>query len=192
MARAVADSALARAVNDPAAFGEFYEANAKQLVVFFTRRILDAEMAVDLTAETFAQAFVGRRSFRGQTHDSAQAWLYAIAHRQLARYLRKGYADRRMRDRLGLELPAADADELRRIEQLAGTEELRRALAHSLEALPADQRRALQLRIVDERPYPEVASEMAISEQAARARVSRALRALRSVLAPLAEGGDLA
>lgn len=42
---------------DPAAFGEFYVANAKPMLVFFTRRVLDPETALELTAETFAQAF---------------------------------------------------------------------------------------------------------------------------------------
>ncbi|HEY3774967.1 MAG TPA: sigma factor-like helix-turn-helix DNA-binding protein [Solirubrobacteraceae bacterium] len=43
-------------------------------------------------------------------------------------------------------------------------------------------RDALRLRVVEERPYPEVARVLGISEQAARARVSRGLRSLRSVL----------
>jgi RNA polymerase sigma-70 factor (ECF subfamily) len=50
---------------------------------------------------------------------------------------------------------------------------------------------AIELRIVRELPYPEVAAELGVSEQTARARVSRGLRALRQAM-PFgleAEGG---
>jgi len=48
--------------------------------------------------------------------------------------------------------------------------------------LPAEQREALQLRVVDELDYPTVADRLGVSEVAARARVSRALRALAGAL----------
>jgi RNA polymerase sigma-70 factor (ECF subfamily) len=49
-------------------------------------------------------------------------------------------------------------------------------------------RDALRLRIVEELPYPEVARRLEISEPAARARVSRALRALVEPLRHLERG----
>jgi RNA polymerase sigma-70 factor (ECF subfamily) len=180
--------ALARSVADPSAFDQFYVEHAKRMLVFFTRRTLDAEVALDLTAETFAQAFAGRKGFRGTTDEQAAAWLYAIAHRRLARYLRKGYAEREARARLGIELPAAEVEELEHIHEMAGREQIRQALADSLSLLPEEQRQALVMRVVEERSYSDVADRLAISEQAARARVSRALRTLRPLLAPLAEG----
>lgn len=42
------------------------------------RALLALEVARDLTAETFAQAFRGRRRFRGTTEAEAPAWLYTI------------------------------------------------------------------------------------------------------------------
>jgi RNA polymerase sigma-70 factor (ECF subfamily) len=180
--------ALARSVVDPSAFDQFYVEHAKRMLVFFTRRTLDAEVALDLTAETFAQAYAGRTGFRGTTEEQAAGWLYAIAHRRLARYLRKGYAERAATTRLGLELPPPQAEELEHIHELAGSAHIRRALADSLSGLPEEQRQALVMRVVEERSYAEVADRLAITEQAARARVSRALRTLRPLLAPLAEG----
>jgi len=50
--------------------------------------------------------------------------------------------------------------------------------------LNAGQRQAVQLRVVEERPYDEVALALGISEQTARARVSRGLRALTHALEP--------
>jgi RNA polymerase sigma-70 factor (ECF subfamily) len=176
-------TALARARTEPAAFAGFYDAEARGLVRFFARRLIDGEAALDLTAETFARAFAARRSFRGSTPLEARAWLYTIAHRQLAGYLRKGYVDRRARERLGVQLGVPGADELARVEELADLDELRDAVADGLRTLSADQREAVELRVVAELPYPELARRLAISEPTARARVSRALRALRVALA---------
>jgi RNA polymerase sigma-70 factor (ECF subfamily) len=174
---------LARARTEPAAFSEFYDDHARGLVRFFARRLIDAEAALDLTAETFAQAFAARGSFRGATDEEARSWLYTIAHRQLSAYLRKGYVDRRARERLGVQLGTADTEELARVEELADLGELRDAVAGGLRALSDDQREAVELRIVAELPYPELARRLAISEPTARARVSRALRTLRVALA---------
>jgi RNA polymerase sigma-70 factor (ECF subfamily) len=46
--------------------------------------------------------------------------------------------------------------------------------------LPAEQRDAVLARVVDERPYPEIAAEMNCSELLVRQRVSRGLRQLRA------------
>ncbi len=59
---------------------------------------------------------------------------------------------------------------------------VRAMLAEQLNGLAPAQRRALELRVVRELAYPDVANRLGISEQAARARVSRALRALGSTL----------
>jgi RNA polymerase sigma-70 factor (ECF subfamily) len=186
-------TALARARTDPAAFSAFYDEEVHALLRFFARRLLDGEAALDLTAETFARAFAARRSFRGATTQEARAWLFTIAHRQLARYLRKGYVDRRMRDRLGVQLGAPGPDELARVEELADLDALRGAVAHGLRTLSPQQREAVELRVVAELPYPELARRLAISEPTARARVSRALRALRIAMTdptPETSGGD--
>jgi DNA-directed RNA polymerase specialized sigma24 family protein len=48
--------------------------------------------------------------------------------------------------------------------------------------LSDNAREAIMLRVVDELPYSELASRLAISEQAARLRVSRGMRVLALVL----------
>jgi RNA polymerase sigma factor (sigma-70 family) len=163
---------------DEAAFSLFYRRHAQALLVFFTRRTFDVEAALDLTAETFAQAFAARRRFRGDSDAQAGAWLFAIASGQLAAYLRRGYAQRRLVARLGVEVPAPSAAEIERVLELAGLGSLRAVIAQELARLSSDQRDALQLRVIDELPYTDVAHRLGISEQAARMRVSRGLAAL--------------
>ena len=51
-----------------------------------------------------------------------------------------------------------------------------------MDALPEEQRRAVELRVVDEHGYDDVAGVLGVSEQTARARVSRGLRALVAAL----------
>lgn len=182
MSREGAVEALRRSSDEPEAFALFYDRHSEEILTYFTRRIFDVELAVDLTAETFAQAYLGRRRFRGTTDETAAAWLYRIARRQLTRYLRRGAAERRAMARLGIDVPHVGDEELRRIEELADLTPLRTALRVELTRLSPEQRRALQLRVLDELPYSEVASRLNITEQAARARVSRALRSLGSAL----------
>jgi RNA polymerase sigma-70 factor (ECF subfamily) len=176
---------MARARDDPDAFAEFYEAYAQRVLVFLTRRVLDVEAAFDMTSETFAQALRLRESFRGETAAEEQAWLFQIARTQLSRYWRRGIVERDATARLDVGRPELTIEELERVETLAGLGQLSAEIRDALEHLPADQRRAIELRVVLELDYAEVARELDISEDVARARVSRGLRALGRRLAHL-------
>lgn len=175
-------SSLRRARQEPAAFSDFYAAHSRQLLAFFVRRTFDVETARDLTAETFAQAFEHRRRFRGLTDVEARGWLYGIARHQLSRYARKGVVERRAVSRLGIRLPPVSEEDYDRIVELAGLSQLRDRVAIAFGELSDGQRDALRLRVIDDRPYDEVAQALGISEQTARARVSRALRRLADTI----------
>lgn len=86
--------------------------------------------------------------------------------------------------RLGVEVPSLEPEDLVRIVELAGLDELRGAVACELGALPQEHREALRLRVVEELSYDDVAQRLAITEPAARARVSRGLRAIGRALDP--------
>lgn len=161
------------------------------LLGMFVRRTLDVETALDLWAETFAQAIAGQRRFRGDEDDAAR-WLYTIAHRQLAYYYRRGYARQRAMQKLALERPPASEDLEAALLQRAEADRVRGELTVALAQLSPKARQAVELRVVDELPFAEVAERMAIKEPAARALVSRGLRALATSLDPetLAEGAN--
>jgi RNA polymerase sigma factor (sigma-70 family) len=167
---------------DASSFGAFYDQHSRELLVFFASRTCDPEAAMDLTAETFAQAFADRASFRGSSDGEAAAWLFGIARHQLARFFRKGRAERRAVQRLGVRVPELSDQDHARVERLAGLAELRSVVSQALAGLSHDQREALRLRVVEELPYPVVAKRLAVSEQTARMRVSRGLRALAAAL----------
>jgi len=166
----------------PLDIGALYARHRDALLAFFVRRTSDTEVALDLWGETFAQALAGRGRYRGGTEEEAGAWLYSIAQRQLARYYRRGNAERRAMTRLGIERPTINPDTEAEIVRSAGLDEVRQAIAAGVAMLPEDAREAIKLRVVDELSYPDLAARLAITEQAARKRVSRGMRTLSRVL----------
>jgi RNA polymerase sigma-70 factor (ECF subfamily) len=167
------------------AYLDLYERDAEAVLIFFTRRVLDVEVALDLTAETFAQAWGGWARVRLDNAEEVRGWLFTIARRQLSHYLRRGRVERRALGRMGIPLPILHDRDIAEIERAADLASVRVALGVELERLSEKQRRALQLRIVDELPYAEVARRLGTTEPTARARVSRALRTLAVALEPV-------
>lgn len=178
-------AAMYRWMAPASAFIALYERDAELLLVFFTRRTLDVEVSLDLTAETFAQAWCGWGKVRMDSEEEVQGWLFTIARRQLGRYLRRGRVERSALSRMDMAVPAMNDDEIAEIERVSELGALRSVLGGELKKLSEDQRCALQLRIVDELPYREVARRLGTSEPTARARVSRGLRALAVALDPI-------
>jgi RNA polymerase sigma factor (sigma-70 family) len=167
---------------DPDEFARWYREEAEAVLLFHTRRTFDAEVALELTAETFAEAWRSRRSMRATGGVEQRAWLFTIARRRWGAYLERGRVERKALARLRMTMPVFHEDDLAEIHERAGLPALRREVAEQLAGLSATHREALQLRIVDERDYPDVARALGVSEQTARARVSRGLRALGRAL----------
>jgi RNA polymerase sigma-70 factor (ECF subfamily) len=159
-----------------------YRRHARTMLAFFARRTLDPDAALDLVAETFAIAIEQRARFRGRTDDEAAGWLYGIARHLVGGWYRRGAVERRAMHRLGIVHRDITEGEYDRVVELAGIEEARRLVAARLGDLDGAARLALRLRVVEERSYEEVAAALGVSEQTARARVSRALRGLAADL----------
>src|SRR3954471_15942327 len=172
------EALLAATRREPEAFAVFYRRHVRALIGYFLRRTRDAELAADLTAETFAAALDGCHRFRPE-RGPAVAWLYGIARRLLAHARRRGAVEDRARRKLGMSPLALTDDALERIDALAAAESSATALHAAMDALPADQREALEARVVDERGYDEIALAARTSESVVRKRVSRGLAGLR-------------
>lgn len=175
-------SKLRQSKREPDAFAAVYRSHARPVLVYLTRRTYDPELALELMAETFAQAFASRARFRGHSEGEEAAWLYGIAAHVLSRSLRRRRAETRALRRLGIQAPSGDGEDLQRIVELSGLAELRKAVEEGFSSLPSGQREAVRLWVIDELPYPLVAERLNISETNARARVSRGLRALEQKL----------
>jgi RNA polymerase sigma factor (sigma-70 family) len=178
-------------MDDAEAFSKLYRREGEAVLLFVTRRTWDGEVALELTAETFALALRSWRTLATLAPEQQRAWLFTVARRQLSRYVRRAKVERRAVQRLGMQIPRLDDDDLQLIERRAGLSRLRGPLERELGRLSGAQREALRLRVVDERSYEEIASQLGVSEQTVRARVSRALRTLSRALEPEAEqAGD--
>ena len=156
-----------------------YDGHAREIVGYLARRTEDPQLALDLTAETFVTAVQQRERCRAETDRRRLAWLYRIAANELADHYRRGARERRVIARLGVELRALTDGELTTIEGLASSDHLEESVGAALEDLSAEQQAAVRLHVIEERSYAEISRELGVSQQAARARVSRGLRALR-------------
>lgn len=170
---------LARSGSDAGAFRELYDRHAPAIHRFHLGRTRSRDAAIDLTAETFAQAWLSRTRFRDLAGGSAAPWLYAIARHVLVASVRKSRLERSACERLGI-LAARDQDDSTAGPELDGL--LDGALDDALAALPDDVQRAVHLRIVEDLSYDDVAETLGTTRGAARVRVHRGLSALRDRL----------
>jgi RNA polymerase sigma factor (sigma-70 family) len=167
---------LTAACADPAAFSELYGRYVEGVHGYFARRTGDEHAAFDLTAETFAQAWLMRARFRDEADGSAGPWLFGIARNVLLMSLRRGRLEQRAVQRLGIAErldgvyePATVVPDPRWAD---GSDEL-------LDALPPAQREAVRLRVLQDLAYEQVAVALGTSAAAARVRVHRGLALLR-------------
>jgi len=165
---------------EAAAFAELYRRHVSAVHAWFRRRLEWA--AADLTAEAFAQAWLSRRSFRDEADGSALPWLLGIARNVARESARRNEVETRARRRLGLPTDLAAEDGYAAVEERLSPSA---ALEEALDTLPAHEREALELRVVGELPYDDVAARLGLRPAAARLRVSRALRRLSTL--PLKE-----
>jgi len=165
---------LSAARVDAGAFRELYDRYAERLYRFHLARSGSADAAHDLTAETFAQAWLGRARFEDVAGGSAGPWLFAIARHVLSASVRRRRLELAACARLGIlerldrEPAAIEPDET----WLDGLDE-------ALAELPETQLHALRLRFCDDLPYDELGDALGTSSQAARVRVHRGLSTLR-------------
>ena len=155
-----------------------YDRHARELTGFFARRTGDAHLAVDLVSETFLVVLERRGQCRAEDDAGRAAWLFRIATTNLAGYFRHSASERRTRQRLESLQRVLSAGEMAAVEDLAERAESR-PLARAYGELSEDQRVAIEMRVIEEQPYDVVSRGLGISEPAARARVSRGIRALR-------------
>jgi RNA polymerase sigma-70 factor (ECF subfamily) len=163
------------------AFLALYDARAESLLAFFVRRVLSAEVAADLVAETFAEAYASRAGFDSSRGEPG-GWLFGIAKRKLARYRQTRFVEQTARVRIGMPDRSWTSEELDAIEQLIDFAALGRRVRAELDNLPPRQRDAVVLRVVDELGYVEIGERLGCSPANARTRVSRGLLALSKLV----------
>lgn len=159
------------------AFAALYRRYVPVVLRYCLRETGNREVAADLCAEVFAASLIAVRRYR-LTQEDVLAWLLGIARNKLRESRRRGRVEDRARRRIGVDADVLTDDDLERVVELASIDV--GGLGALIESLPEDLRRPLLERVVDERPYAEIAAELRCSELVVRQRVSRGLRRLRS------------
>ncbi len=166
------------AAGDDDAFSAFYREHLDAVVAFFWRRVGDRELALDLSAETFAAVVVSAGAYAGE--GPPVAWLFGIARNKLRESLRRDRVADAARRRLGMDPIVVDDGGLEGVEERAARGES--ALTRALGELSEATRAALLARLVEEQEYGEIAARLLCSEQVVRQRVHRGLKHLRAGL----------
>ena len=158
------------------AFGALYRRYVDRVYGYSFYLLGDHHDAEDVTERTFLAALAAIEGFRDEGA-SFRAWLFRIAHNEVANALR-----RRRRHRAAqldaLAEPVVDDDPARHV---ARAEETRR-LRGALEALPDDRRQVVVLRFVDGLSAAEIGAVLGRSEGAVRVLQHRALRQMAELL----------
>jgi RNA polymerase sigma-70 factor (ECF subfamily) len=173
----------AEIASDPDAFERFYREHVEAVQRFVARRVDDPYLAADLTADVFVAAIESAGSYR-RSRGEPIAWLYGIARNVVAGERRRNAKQLRTAARVrGREL--VDEDDLAALNERIAGESAARALYEELRLLPAGERAVLELVALDGVSAGEAGRALGIGAVAARVRLHRARRRLRSRLDPL-------
>lgn len=157
-----------------AQFARLYSDYGRDVLAYALPRAAGAEDAADVVAETFLVAW--RRARDVPSGPDARLWLLGVARRVLANQ-RRGHGRRtRLAERLQDELRAATATQ----PEPSSSD---RAVVHALERLSTDDRELLLLAGWEGLNSSQIARVLDISTAAARTRLHRARRRLRTKLA---------
>ena len=166
---------------DHAAFATLMRRYESRIQRYLRQMVGEAELAGDLTQETFLAAYRALARWQPppetapQTSDPLSPWLYRIATNRALSALRSQAISRRAP-------PAPASEGIASVEDAAVGRALLRA---ALETLDEDDAACLVLHYVAGERYGEIAARLNLSSEAVRKRVGRALTALRRVYAAM-------
>jgi RNA polymerase sigma factor (sigma-70 family) len=156
---------------------EWYEAYGPRIYSYLRFHLSSADVAEEVTAETFYKAVRAVGQF-DRSRGDAQVWLFRIARNTLRDHQRRDRLRRhlplgRMRD-LVTEAPSPE-ERLLWEERVAG-------LLEAIAKLPRGDRELIGLRYGSELEPSEIGSLLGLSDSVVRTRLWRALKRLRATL----------
>src|SRR6478736_9274412 len=177
---------------DKQAFSLLVEKYQRKLARLLSRFIRDPAEVEDVTQEAFIKAYRALPAFRG---DSAfYTWLYRIGINTAKNYLMA--LGRRAPTSTEIEAEEAEGfdegEQLRDIntpESLLLSNEIAETVNATIEKLPEELRRAIQMRELEGMSYEDIAQAMDCPIGTVRSRIFRAREAIDKRLSEVFEGG---
>lgn len=166
---------------------------------FFEHRGFSTEECQDLIQETFIRVYRGIEAFRGESR--WEHWLFRIAANTAIKALRHRAAAKRA----GQEVPLEEEDEgdlqataaggsahktAEPLRQLLG-KEMKDLLIEAIEGLPAQMRRCVRLRVLQELDYDEIAEILQLSPSTIKVQLFKARKRLQMELGDAFADSDL-
>ncbi|MES2692834.1 MAG: sigma-70 family RNA polymerase sigma factor [Verrucomicrobiota bacterium] len=163
--------------HDEAAFAELVRRHLDGVYASALRRVGgDVQLAEDVAQQVFAA--LARKADGLAGHPYIGAWLYKTTRHEAANIVRRERR-RKARERQAWEIDAMNHERDLAVEW----NRLSPMLDEAIDRLGARDRAAILLRFVERRGFAEIGATLAISTDAARMRVDRALEKLRGRLA---------
>jgi RNA polymerase sigma-70 factor (ECF subfamily) len=162
---------------DSAALRTLFQRYYSRVYWFVQRRLHDANLAEEVVADVFFEVWRSAHSFAGASRPST--WIFGIAHFKCV----GAHRDRRRHKRASV-IPtnvetlhrfAADDD----LDERLGAREELRLVQQAIAALPEEQRRVIELALIQGLPYEEIANQLQVPEGTVKTRVARARARLR-------------
>jgi RNA polymerase sigma-70 factor (ECF subfamily) len=170
---------IARVVaGDRLAARELYDAHVERVFRLAFRLTGEAELARELTQESFVRAFAQLGRFRGES--ALSTWLHRVTISVVSNAMRKV---KRFRAR------ETDLDEagLISVDSRVADPDLRDKLHRAIDELPEIYRTTFVMHDVEGYTHEEIASVLGVAEGTCKSRLSVARAQLRAKLAPFAK-----
>ncbi|MGN6694647.1 MAG: RNA polymerase sigma factor [Aquihabitans sp.] len=167
---------------DSASFEELVRRTSADTYTLARRLVTDDDDARDVVQDAYLRAYRSIGSFRGDAQFTT--WLYRITANCASTHL--GRRRRHRHDELDEEVDVPDAKPEHDPQAAADGALLRRQLEDAIAELPPRLRAVVVLRDIYDLSHAEIADELGISESAAKVRLHRARRRLRTQVFPLA------
>jgi len=162
---------------DSAALRTLFQRYYTRIYWFAQRRLHDPNLTEEVVADVFFEVWRSAGSFAGASRPST--WLFGIAHFKCV----GAHRDRKRHKRSAV-LPT-NVETLHRVaddcdveERLESRDELR-LVQQAIAALPEEQRRVIELALIEGLPYEQIAERLGVPEGTVKTRVARARARLR-------------
>ncbi|MCG8604714.1 sigma-70 family RNA polymerase sigma factor [bacterium] len=178
---------IERAKEDPNAFGALFDEYYPKIFGYVHRRILDFDIAKDVTSDVFLKAFKSLWRFRWRGI-SISVWLYRIATNEINYHFRRKTRTPSSLDRLleesGFELNSAHALFSERVEMGTKVQEYQDFLLiqSKLKSLPLKYQEVIALRYFESKSILEICEILDKKPGTVKSLISRGLERLRRLL----------